>query len=53
MQMITTLMAESEKKLKNLLMKVKGEIERPGLKLDIKNNEDHGIQFHHFMAHRR
>ena len=35
MQMITTLMAESEKKLKNLLMKVKGEIERAGLKLNI------------------
>ena len=31
----TTLMAESEKKLKNLLMKVKGGIERPGLKLNI------------------
>ena len=35
MQMITTLMAESEKKLKNLSMKVKGEIERAGLKLNI------------------
>ena len=35
MQMITTLMSESEKKLKNLLMKVKGEIERAGLKLNI------------------
>ena len=31
----TTLMAESEEKLKNLLMKVKEESEKVGLKLDI------------------
>ena len=31
----TTLMVESEEKLKNLLMKVKGGIERAGLKLNI------------------
>ena len=31
----TTLMAESEKKLKNLLMKVKEESEKVGLKLNI------------------
>ena len=49
----TTLMAESEDELKNLLMKVKEESEKAGLKLDIKNNEDHGIQFHHLMANRR
>ena len=32
----TTLMAESEEKLKSLLMKVKEESEKAGLKLDIK-----------------
>ena len=34
MQMITTLMAESKEELKSLLMKVKEETEKPGLKLD-------------------
>ena len=34
-------------------MRVKEESEKAGLKLDIKNNEDHGIQFHHLMANRR
>ena len=47
----TTLMAESEG-LKSLLMKVKEESEKDGLKLSIKKNEDHGIQSHHFMANR-
>ena len=37
-----TLMAESEE-LKSLLMKVKEESEKSGLKLNIKKNEDHGI----------
>ena len=46
----TTLMAESEEELKSLLMKVKEESEKAGLKLNIKKNEDHGIQSHHFMA---
>ena len=32
----TTLMAESEEELKSLLMRVKEESERPGLKLNIK-----------------
>ena len=32
----TTLMAESEEELKSLLMKVKEESEKPGLKLSIK-----------------
>ena len=32
----TTLMAESEEELKGLLMKVKEESEKPGLKLNIK-----------------
>ena len=47
-----TLMAESEKKLKSLLMKVKEESEKTGLKLNVKKNEFLGIQFHHFMANR-
>ena len=45
----TTLMAESEEELKSLLMKVKEENERVGLKLNISENEDHGIWSHHFM----
>ena len=43
----TTLMAESEEELKSLLMKVKEESEKVGLKLNI------GIQSHHFMGNRR
>ena len=35
----TTLMAESEKELKNLLMKVKGENEKVGLKLNIQKTK--------------
>ena len=47
----TTLMAESEEELKDLLMKVKEESEKVGLKLNIQN-EDHGIWSHHFMGNR-
>ena len=47
----TTLMAESEEELKSLLMKVKKESEKVGLKLH-SENEDHGIRSHHFMANR-
>ena len=43
----TTLMAESEEEIKSLLMKVKVESEKVGLKLNI-----HGIQSHHFMGNR-
>ena len=46
----TTLMAESEEELKRLLMKVKVESEKVGLKLNIQKT--HGIQSHHFMANR-
>ena len=46
----TTLMAESEEELKSLLMKVKEESEKLGLKLNIQ--KDHGIRSHHFMANR-
>ena len=45
----TTLMAESEEELKSLLMKVKVESEKVGLKLN-SENEDHGIWSHHFMG---
>ena len=45
----TTLMAESEEELKSLLMKVKEESEKVGLKLNI---QDHGMWSHHFMGNR-
>ena len=48
----TTLMAESKEELKSLLMKVKEESEKAGLKLNIKKTKDHGIWSHHFMANR-
>ena len=48
----TTLMAESEEQLKSLLMKVKEETEKVGLKLNIQKTKDHGIWSHHFMANR-
>ena len=44
----TTLMAESEEELKSLLLKVKEESEKVGLKLNIQKT-DHGIRSHHFM----
>ena len=47
----TTLMAESEQELKSLLMKVKEESEKVGLKLN-SENKDHGIRSHHFMGNR-
>ena len=47
----TTLMADGEEKLKSLLMKVKEESEKVGLKQHSKN-KDHGIRFHHFKANR-
>ena len=45
-------MAESKEELKSLLMKVKEQIEKAVLKLNIQKNKDHGIWFHHFMANR-
>ena len=50
MQMTVTLMAECEEELKSLLMKVKEESEKVGLKLNNSENEDHGIWSHHFMT---
>ena len=46
----TALMAESEEKLKSLLMKVKEESEKVGLKLNIQKTKI--IQSHHFMGNR-
>ena len=43
-------MAEREEELKSLLVKVKEESEKGGLKVKKLKNEDHGIWSHHFMA---
>ena len=51
MQM-TPLMAEIKEELKNLLMKVKEDSEKVGLKTQHSENEDHCIWSHHFMANR-
>ena len=48
----TTLMAESEEELKNLLKKVKEESEKVGLKLNIQKTKIHGIWSHHLMGNR-
>ena len=48
----TTLMAESEEELKSLLMKVKVESEKVGLKAQHSENKDRGIQSHSFMGNR-
>ena len=47
----TTLMAECEEELKSLLIKVKEESEKAGLKLNIQTT-DHDIRSRHFMAAR-
>ena len=49
---MTPPMAESEEELKSLLMKVKEESKKVGLKLNNSENEDHGIWSHHFMGNR-
>ena len=41
----TTLMTESKEELKGLLMNVKEESEKAGLKLNIQKNEDNGTQY--------
>ena len=48
----TTLMAESKEKLKSLLMKVKEESEKAGLKFNIQKMKIMASIFHHFMANR-
>ena len=47
----TTLMEESKKEIKSLLLKVKQENEKVGSKLNIQK-QNHGIWSHHFMANR-
>ena len=47
-----TLMAESEEELKSLLMKLKEESEKVGLKFNIQNAKINGIWSHHFMPNR-
>ena len=48
-----TLMAESEEELKSLLMKMKEESEKVGLKLSIQKTKIMASGPHHFMANRR
>ena len=48
----TTLMAESEEELKSLLMKVKVESEKVGLKLNIQKTKIMASSTHHFMGNR-
>ena len=48
----TTLTAESEEKLKSLLMKVKEESEKVGLQINIQKTKIMAIWSHHFMANR-
>ena len=48
----TTLRPESEEELKSLLMKVKEESEKVGLKLNIQKTKIIGIWSHHFMGNR-
>ena len=47
-----TLMAESEEELKSLLMKVKVESEKVGLKLNIQKRRIMACGSHHFMGNR-
>ena len=47
----TTLMAESKEELKTLLMRVKEESEKVGLKLNIQKTHQ-GIHSHHIMTNR-
>ena len=48
----TILMAESEEELKSFLMKVKEESEKSWLEVQLSEDKDHGIWYHHFMANR-
>ena len=49
---LDTLMAESEEELKSLLMKMKEESEKVGLKLNIQKTKIMASQSHHFMGNR-
>ena len=46
-------MAEIKEELKSLLMRMKEESEKAGLKHQHSENKDHGIWSHHFLANRR
>ena len=48
----TSLMAESEEELKSLLMKVKVESEKVGLRLNIQKTKIMASGSHHFMGNR-
>ena len=48
----STLMAESKEELKSLLIKVKEEREKAGLKLNTQKVEDNNVLFHCFMVYR-
>ena len=48
----STLMAENKEELKSLLMKVKGESEKVGLKFNIQKTKNTASLPHHFMANR-
>ena len=48
----TTLMSESREELKSLLMKLKEESEKVGLKLSIQKTKIMAFRSHHFMANR-
>ena len=47
-----TTLTKCEEELKGLLMKVKEESEKVGLKLNIQKTKDHGIRSHQFMGNR-
>ena len=49
----TTLVAKNEEELKSLLMKVKEESKKAGLKLSIQEMMILASRSHHFMANRR
>ena len=52
MQNDTTLMAESEEELKSLMMKVKEESEKVGLKLNFQKTKIMASGYHYFMVKR-
>ena len=49
-QMTSPLWQKAKEELKSLLMKVKEESEKTGLKLNIQKNEDHGIWPYYLMV---
>ena len=53
MQMTTPLWQKNEEELKSLLMKVKEENEKIGLKLNIQKTKMNVIWSHHFMVNRQ